>query len=446
METEIATTTPKRQKSHRKKKKSRKLAGELSEQQLLKQVEEKNPEAYSELCQLVLKEGLTKVIKAVKTKAKTQQLLEENDPLLPPVSSNKNVLQGNLRPLKLPKLKQTEDKSKILSQYEATPKSFTSQRSLNSLVQSRSSPHLLPLKTLTNAVFRAGFKSRVGYLKGKPKLNNQDAVVIKPSLQNLRGQYLFAIVDGHGQEGFAVTEFIKENLITYVEMLLPVDPKPEKIQKSLILATENLSTALLNSKIETVFSGCTLLTIVISGNNLICSNLGNCKAIIGNEGHRWQMIPLTTEHTLDNKKECERMLEKNARIEYEAEGSFYNKVYLHRAYMGTQNVPGLEITRSIGDKCGKLIGVISTPEAITYYLSPEDKFLIVGSSGFWRFVSEMEAYLIVRHSWEKNQIEESCEDLMRHASMKWKENCRDKDDISIIVAYFGGSNKANNEI
>lgn len=438
METEI--TAKKKLRSHRKKK-TRKLASELTEHQLLRQAEEKNPEAYSELCQLVLKEGLTKIINAVKTNKKNQQVLEENNPLSSPSPSNKNILLNNLRPHKLPKLTTPEDKSNSRLIYESSQKLFNSQRSLNSLVQSRSSPQLQPIKTLTNVVFRAGFKSRVGSVKGKPKLHNQDSVIIKPNLQNLRGQYLFAICDGHGQEGYAITEFVKENLITYVEMLLPPDPKPEKIQKSLVVATENLSNALSNSKIDSIFSGCCLLTIVISGNNLICSNLGNCKAIIGNEGNRWQMIPLSTDHTLDNRKEIERMLEKDARIEYEIDNTCYNPVRVQKAYMGTQNVPGLEITRSIGDKCGKYIGMISTPETVSYYLNPEDKFMIVGSSGFWRFVSEMEAYMIVRHSWEKNQIEASCEDLLRHSNMKWKENCRDKEDISIIVAYFGGANK-----
>lgn len=437
METE---SPPKNKHKNHKRKKHRKPATELTDQELLKKVEQKDPVAYSELCQLVLKEGLTKIIKAVKSNSKSSKALNESKSHTTSPVPIDHFQQPSLRPLKLPKLRTKEDLPIKNISNEIVPKIFNSQKSLNSLTQSRTSPYLNPIKTLTNSVFRAGYKSRVGTINGKPKLHNEDTVIIKANLQNLRGQYLFAICDGHGREGYEISEFVKENYPIHVEMLFPPEPRPEKIQKSLIVATENLSNSLANSKIDSIFSGCTLVTVVISGQNLICSNLGNCKAILGHEGNKWQMIPLTTEHTLDNKVERDRMIDKNARIELEIDKSCYSPIHIQKAYMGTQNVPGLEITRSLGDKCGKYIGMISSPDTITYFLNPEDKFLIIGSSGFWKFVSEIEAYMIVRHSWEKNQIEESCEDLLRHANMKWKENCRDKDDISIIVVYLGGHN------
>ena len=54
---------------------------------------------------------------------------------------------------------------------------------------------------------------------------------------------------------------------------------------------------------------------------------------------------------------------------------------IEKIYMGEQTVPGLEITRSIGDKIGKFIGMISIPEIKCFVLSPVDKFIIIGTRG-----------------------------------------------------------------
>ena len=72
------------------------------------------------------------------------------------------------------------------------------------------------------------------------------------------------------------------------------------------------------------------------------------------------------------------MIANNARIgiEENEEGGGTEKIY-----MGDQKVPGLDITRSIGDKIGKFIGMISIPETKSFVLQPEDKFIIIGTQG-----------------------------------------------------------------
>ena len=61
---------------------------------------------------------------------------------------------------------------------------------------------------------------------------------------------------------------------------------------------------------------------------------------------------------------------------------FLNGEETEKFFMGNQNVPGLEITRSLGDKIGKFVGMISIPETKTIILENNDKFIIIGSFGF----------------------------------------------------------------
>ena len=136
---------------------------------------------------------------------------------------------------------------------------------------------VLPLE-LKNAVLKYGCKTRTGTINGIPKGNNQDAYIIQPSLQGIKGYYLFAVCDGHGTEGHHVSRLIKTNIISNVERELcrrsPID--------AIKSAIEETSKRVLTSKIDTAFSGSTLVCVLILGDNVICANVGDSRAVIGN--------------------------------------------------------------------------------------------------------------------------------------------------------------------
>ena len=380
-----------------------------------------------EVSELVYKEGISRLLDMTRNGHNTNSMGLKSNTI---DTNNTSAIKKRIK--KLPKI--IRDDSPI-SKFLGEP--LNPQISPNAMNTLRLSPQLQPLFQVNNSVVRAGFKSRLGTIRGKPKLQNQDSLAIKPNLQNIRGQYLFGVCDGHGAQGHLISEYVKEQIVKSVEFLLPAEPKIEQIPKSLSSAYDQISNSLSNASIDIIFSVCTTLTIIISGNNCICANLGDCKAVLGREGEIWQALPLSSEHNLQNKKERERMIANNARIgiEENEEGGGTEKIY-----MGDQKVPGLDITRSIGDKIGKFIGMISIPETKSFVLQPEDKFIIIGTQGLWKYITGLEAVCIVRLSWEDNRIEKSCEDLVSEADRRWKTNENDKEDITAIVIYLNVSN------
>jgi serine/threonine protein phosphatase PrpC len=50
-------------------------------------------------------------------------------------------------------------------------------------------------------------------------------------------------------------------------------------------------------------------------------------------------------------------------------------------------LPGLAISRSIGDYLAHTTGVIAEPEIIEYQLQPQDLIIVVGSDGLFQFLS-----------------------------------------------------------
>lgn len=75
-------------------------------------------------------------------------------------------------------------------------------------------------------------------------------------------------------------------------------------------------------------------------------------------------------------------------------GMFYGP---KRVWLKNKQVPGLAMTRSIGDMAATSVGVIAKPE-ITYFpcLSKDDRILVMGSDGLWdRFTNNEIMSIIV---------------------------------------------------
>ena len=70
-----------------------------------------------------------------------------------------------------------------------------------------------------------------------------------------------------------------------------------------------------------------------------------------------------------------------------------------RVWVKNDNIPGLGMSRSFGDKCGVQCGIIAKPEIIEWMLSEEDKFIIIASDGIWEFLGNEEVrFLNIRLS------------------------------------------------
>ena len=401
------------------------VSGFPLEKQLTRSFLKEELSRMKELSEVAYKEGISKLLEMTRQGHKIPSLARNQ------LEKSTNSIPRSKR--QLPTLK-AHSKNLPKMNADSPITRYTEENSkLTHLQSSRSSPSLQPLFSVPNCVSKVGFKSKVGTIKGKPKLHNQDSIIIKPNLQNIKGQYLFWICDWHGAQGHPISDHCKSQFPSSIEVFLPFDAKPEEISKSLISATEKVVSSLETLGIDLVFSGCTVINLVISGNSCICANLGDSRAYIGRQEEKWQAIPLSSEHTLQNSAERERMTANNARIVKDTNS---NGEETEKFFMGNQNVPGLEITRSLGDKIGKFVGMISIPETKTIILENNDKFIIIGSFGFWKFITGTEAVGIVRYSWENNKIDQACEDLVTEARRRWVNTGLDKEDITVVVVFL----------
>ena len=156
---------------------------------------------------------------------------------------------------------------------------------------------------------------------------------------------------------------------------------------------------------DVIFSGTTTVTVFLVGRSrLICANCGDSRAAIGrHKAGLWQAIPVSRDHKPDLEDEKSRILASNGRIDTyrdtngEAIGPF-------RVWLSDQNIPGLAMSRSLGDRLASTVGVTSEPEIFELELTIEDKFIILASDGIWEFISTEEVIKLIVPYYESGDV------------------------------------------
>lgn len=264
---------------------------------------------------------------------------------------------------------------------------------------------------------------------------NQDRYIVKHALCNDPGLSLFGVMDGHGEFGHLVADFVKLNLPRFLEEEnIRSDP-----HKSITSAIERLCAALPDTGINVTFSGTTSVLGLKVDDILYCANIGDSRCVLARrsqDGSCIEAIPLSYDHKPDVPAEKARILSAGGRVcplpgpEDEDRGP-------DRVWLGRVDVPGLAMSRSIGDEISQQVGVISIPEIIEYRIGKDDLFAIWASDGVWEFVSNEEAVSAVAQ--HLPDLGNATRALVNLSSSLWRQNEEVIDDITTVIVQFNVS-------
>ena len=291
---------------------------------------------------------------------------------------------------------------------------------------------------------------------GQLKLN-QDSYIIQRDINYIKNFNIFAIFDGHGFNGNIISEYLKENLINKIgqhpqikslknlEYIYSQFVKDNyKIIREIFFELDN---ELLNNEklIDINLSGSTCILLIQIGDNIISANIGDSKAILvyedinvsncADEYNKYKSIKLSRDCTPYIETEKMRILINGGNV-IQLKNSINQENGPLRIYLKGDNIPGLSITRSFGDRIGKKIGMISNPVINEYTLNKSVKFIIIASSGVWKFIKEKEILNFGIKYYLINDPDNFCNIIANKASELWKQNTGNIDDITIIVIFF----------
>ena len=273
---------------------------------------------------------------------------------------------------------------------------------------------------------------------------NQDNFFIYNNFMNNPNYIFTGVCDGHGTYGHNVSGYLVYNLpLTVNDILIK-----EKME---IITSENTSKIMsilkdtfleidrnisLDPRIDSYFSGSTCVSIVYTPSKLICANLGDSRCIIGKyDGKNWFSKNISNDHKPNIPLEEERIIKSGGRVESykDEEGNYLGP---KRVWLKDEDVPGLAMSRSFGDRVAHSVGVISEPDISEYSFLHEDKFIILASDGIWEFISNEECVNYVKDYYIKKDINGALNFLYKEASKRWIIEEEVIDDITLILIFF----------
>ncbi|KAK4753609.1 hypothetical protein SAY87_001713 [Trapa incisa] len=201
-------------------------------------------------------------------------------------------------------------------------------------------------------------------IKGKKKIM-EDTHRIIPSFSDRPNRCFFGVYDGHG--GRKAADFIAERLHeNIVDQMENCGSKEEAVKDGYLKTDHEFLNQGLNS-------GACCVTALIEGQEIIVSNVGDCRAVLSRHG---VAEALTKDHRASEVIERKRIEDVGGYVE------------MHR---GAWRVHGiLSVSRSIGDAHLKQ-WVVAEPETRVIQLTPDMDFLVMASDGLWEQVGNQEA-------------------------------------------------------
>ena len=290
------------------------------------------------------------------------------------------------------------------------------------------------------SITQAG-KERTGHRK-----KNQDNYIIEKNLNNILGFNLFAVLDGHGENGHIVSQlaskYLVKKFLNSVNNLTDIESifsflKNSDYQEIINIFLEIDNEIINQKKFDVSLSGTTCVLVIQLGEHLICSNIGDSRAIlIYEENNESKIFELSHDLKPNLPEEMKRINLMGGRVDQVLDENG-EKTGPFRVYIKEEDSPGLAMSRSFGDKKAKSCGVISYPDIIEYNLNNNEcKYMVICSDGVWEFLSNEEVMLIGDKYYNQNDMAKFCNELLKRATEFWENEENYMDDITIVTVFF----------
>jgi len=201
---------------------------------------------------------------------------------------------------------------------------------------------------------------------------NQDSFLVLETEYNLKDFNIFCVMDGHGVNGHLVSRYVMK----YINLFFKNNKKMNSsnnnedavyyrlkkgdchiLKKLFRHAERDLDK---KSAIDATFSGTTCVMVLQIGERILCSNIGDSRAIMVKTGN--VIVPLSIDQKPNDPEESKRIIQNGGEIsQYEEDGE---KSGPYRVWKKGEVYPGIAMSRSVGDFVATSLGVIPEPKFI----------------------------------------------------------------------------------
>lgn len=251
--------------------------------------------------------------------------------------------------------------------------------------------------------------------KKKNDLTGQDSndIITRELGENIK---YFGVYDGHGIKGREASMMLKyeihKNLIKEKKRVQRFVRK-EQVDKFFKELFRDIQKKYDNRSNDYELSGSCAICILIVDYKMFCINLGDSRAVLGSRKNgKMIALEMSIDHKPNRDDESKRIIEKGGEVSEKISG-------VSRVFKKNDELPGLAVSRSVGDIVAHECGVISEPEIIEKELEAEDVFVVIASDGVWDSMSSTE---IVGFIFEKmeNKKDTVCKMVVEECRNRWE--------------------------
>lgn len=272
--------------------------------------------------------------------------------------------------------------------------------------------------------------SQRGYTLTNQQRKNQDSLIM---FEDLSTQSLvICCMDGHGACGDLISQYVKMG----IEVKLTKHPKfGTNIQSAITETLAEIEAAFLqDSDINSEFSGTTMVLVVIRKNLMTIANIGDSRITLISKDERNQFIG----QALSEDHKPEQITEK-ARITA-AGGRVFPIIYPdgvigpERVWLGDTDIPGLAMSRSMGDSIVHTVGVSSEPEFFEREFDrARDCAVVIATDGLWTVLTDNE---VAQKAMSCKSPSSAIGLLIRESQKRWIASGDSVDDTTISICFL----------
>ena len=158
-------------------------------------------------------------------------------------------------------------------------------------------------------------------------------------------------------------------------------------------------------------------------------HVGEVRCILG-VGATWDAMvakDITRNHRCELPDEKQR-IESSGGIVKKRHGDVY-----HRVFKKGSNLPGLALSRSLGDLIAQKVGVTHIPELNMIPLTEDYQVLILASSGVWEYLTSEQVIAEVK-KFPPSYIQKACDAI---AALSWKMWLAEEPDVVDDITVIG---------
>ncbi|XP_027352547.1 probable protein phosphatase 2C 65 [Abrus precatorius] len=289
---------------------------------------------------------------------------------------------------------------------------------------------------------------------------NQDSMTVWEDYTGEKDMIFCGVFDGHGPLGHKVSQFIRDNLPSKLSEAIKMsqqkvckyydandadtasfdDVYPENGHNMSLASWEGCFLKSFDEideylaqeiNTDSYCSGCTAVTLIKQGDQLIVGNLGDSRAVLcTREGDELIPIQLTVDLKPDIPSEASRIINCEGRV-FAAE----EEPDVYRIWMPDDDCPGLAMSRAFGDFCLKDYGLISLPDVFYRKITKQDEFVVLATDGVWDVLTNVEVINIVASAPRRSLAAKL---LVKRAVRAWRYKYPGSkvDDCAVICLFF----------